>query len=107
MIPIRNGPGVWDLILAFFDISPLNDIGELRTVSFQTEDGEEIEVQIVTLKRERWFFSTKTFSFVALVKESNATGVSPSKYLSGVYSTQTRAGRIDQVYGSTREVPAI
>jgi len=91
---IHNGPSRWDLMLCLFD--PELASGERRFVSFQSEDGDEIEAVIETLN----ICPSSTFVFAGWIRNSNAPDVPANKYVKGTYNVQSRKGNME-TFGST------
>ena len=98
MIPIHDGPSKWDLMLALFDATPH---GKRRTVSFQSEDGDEMEIVISTVKCN----SSSNYVFAGWVKETLIANLL-NKYVAGAYNVQRRKGELS-VYPTEHDLPRI
>ncbi len=83
---IHNGPSKWDLILALFDSSPN---GKRRAVFFQSEDGDEVEVVIQTVKCNQ----SSDYVFAGWIRESLVANI-VNKYVVGNYNTQRGKGEL-------------
>jgi hypothetical protein len=103
MISIHNGPSKWALMLAFFDPTPTS--GEPRVVTFLSEDGNEVEVVIVTLKRSS--FSDSVFTFAGWIKKGNIPDVLSNKYVTGTYDVHSRKGSLQASYDTNAGLPRI
>ncbi len=86
-IPIHNGPSKWDLMLAMFDPWPNN--GGRRVLTFQSEDGDEMEVVINTIKRNH----SLEYVLAGWVKDSLVVNL-VDKYVVGTYNIQHRKGEL-------------
>lgn len=98
MIPICNGPSKWDLMLALFDDALY---GKRRQVSFQSEDGDEMEIVIDTVKHN----SSSSYVLAGWVKESLVVNL-VDKYVAVVYDVQYRKGEL-LVYPTEHGLPRI
>ena len=98
MIPICNGPSKWDLMLALFDDELY---GKRRQVSFQSEDGDEMEIVIDTVKHN----SSSSYVLAGWVKESLVANL-VDKYVAVVYDAQYRKGELS-VYPTEHGLPRI